>query len=219
MTGKGYGIVKNLVVLTTCVILSATGPLRAGWGQGEALEGMSRAERVARAEAEARRLFAQDHYIFVTPKGRVDPAEGGIPVFALRERHWSVYRGRKHVSAYRLLRALGRDEDARRARWRKAGWGVVTAGLTLLAAASAMTVDFQDGRPWPNVGKTVGFVGGFFGAAYGQYQLARQSLPLEDLFYDVQKLNDEIWEGIHAQVRVTYGVPLQPPSVESQPER
>ncbi len=185
----------------------------------EKLEGLGRAERVAKAEAEAKRLFAQDHYVFVTPKGRVDPAQGGIPVFALRERHWSVYRGNKHISAYRLLRAVGREDDARRARWRKIGWGAATAAFAGVSAASALLVDFHDGRPGPDVAMTVGFVGGFFGATLGQYQLSRQAIPLEDLFFDVQKLNDQIWEGIHAQVRMSWGVPLPAPGGESESEQ
>ncbi len=183
------------------------GSSRAG---GES-ESKDRATLVAEAEAEAKRLFAEDHYIFVTPKGRVDPAAGGIPAFALRERHWDVYRGKQHISEYRLLRALARVEDARRARRRKLGLGVATVVCAMIAGVSASQVDLFDGDPGMDVIGTIGFVGGFAAAIYGQTRFAMKLLPLEDLFFDVQRLNDEIREAIRAQVRLSHGVPLPAP--------
>ncbi len=173
-----------------------------------------RATLVREAEAEARKLFAQDHYVFVTPRGRVDPAEGGIPTFALREHRWAVYRGHKRISEYRLLRAVGRPEDARRARRRRVllvGAAVLGAGV---AGISATQVDFQSGDTTRNAVGTLGFAGGFAGSTVAQVQLSHQLLAIEDLFFDVQKLNDRIWDGIRAQVRMQYGVPLlsTPPS-------
>lgn len=175
-----------------------------------------RAAKIAEAEAEARKLFAEDHYVFLTRRGRVDPAEGGIPAYALGERHWSLYRGSYHVNEIRALRAIGRYEDARRAKWRKVLWGTVTTLGAGVAAGSAYSVDFYDGVDLQDGLGSVGFVGGLVAASVAKVQFAKKSLPLEEIFLDFQKLNDQIRENIRAQVRLDHGVPLEPPSGEEE---
>ncbi len=168
------------------------------------LSPLERRARVTQAEIEAARDFAGNHYIFLTPKGRVDPSEGGIPPFAVNQRVWSLYRGHRRISEARLMELLKKPREARTIRVRKGAGVVLGGGALILGGASAAYLDDLS-----LVARGVGTFGGFLGAVAGGYVIQRNRFTIGQLYQDVQELNDAIRQDTRARWRVQYGVPIE----------
>jgi len=166
-----------------------------------------RAARVAQAEQEARAAFEVSHYTFVTPQGTVDPAEGGIPPFAVGLKRWTAYRGSTYLPEYRLLRAINRGDDARRVIRRK----VISAAVMGISTATAAVSAGVDEDTLPTWARALGVFGGFTVGTAAGYFYQQNLTPLDTLFLPLQRINDQIRENLRAQYRLLRGVPLEPP--------
>lgn len=169
------------------------------WRSGE------RIQRIRAAEAAAKRDYAANHYYFLTPRGLIDPAEGGIPPFALELRHWTVYRGSIYIKEQRFYHILNQPRLARRATIRRVGAMGVIGASTVVGGVSAADEGLSGAV------RGVGVIGAFFSAYAGMALLERKQRSVGDLFLKVQRLNDKIRENLRAQYRLEAGVPITPP--------